>query len=210
MEYISSAVHYFQQGGFVMYVLAFCSLFIIATGIERFLYFSKADIGRSFAKNFAAHMAQKQFTEAMQLLEGKEEDLPVILQKALAQHMESREDLSSFLENQTGVSISRFRSHLYSLNVVVTLAPLLGLLGTISGMISSFSVFNVESGQATAITGGVGEALIATAMGLCVAIVALVVHSYFNQRVERILTDMEDCFSEVVSAWSALAKGDNK
>lgn len=207
MEYISSAAHYFQQGGAVMYVLALCSLFIIATGIERYLYFSKADIGRKFAKQFSAYMAQKQFTEAKQLIEGKTEDLPVILQKALANHMESREDLSSFLENQTGISISRFRSHLYSLNVVVTLAPLLGLLGTISGMISSFSVFNVESGQATAITGGVGEALIATAMGLCVAIVSLLVHSYFNQRVERILTDMEDNFSEVVSAWSELTKG---
>lgn len=210
MEYISSAVHYFQQGGFVMYILALCSLFIIANGIERWLYFSKADIGRKFAKQFASSMANKEYEKATQSLAGKTEDLPVILQKALTQHMESREDLSSFLENQTGVSISRFRTHLYSLNVVVTLAPLLGLLGTISGMISSFSVFNVESGQATAITGGVGEALIATAMGLCVAIVALLVHSYFNQRVERILTDMEDCFSEVVSAWPSLAKGDMK
>lgn len=48
-----------------------------------------------------------------------------------------------------------------------------------------------------AITGGVGEALIATAMGLCVAIIALAVHSYFAQRLENIVTDMEQCFSVV-------------
>jgi biopolymer transport protein ExbB len=58
-------------------------------------------------------------------------------------------------------------------------------------------VFNVASGQATAITGGVGEALIATAMGLCVAIAALTVHAYFSQRLENIITDMEQCFSLV-------------
>ena len=62
-------------------------------------------------------------------------------------------------------------------------------------MIRSFSIFNIESGQAVAITGGVGEALIATAFGLCVAVLALAVHAYFTQRLERIITDMETCFS---------------
>ena len=81
------------------------------------------------------------------------------------------------------------------MSVIVTMAPLLGLLGTISGMITSFSIFNVESGQAIAITGGVGEALVATAFGLCVAILALAVHAYFTQRLDRIITDMELCFS---------------
>ena len=83
----------------------------------------------------------------------------------------------------------------YYLSVIVTMAPLLGLLGTISGMIRSFSILNVQSGQAVAITGGVGEALIATAVGRCCAILALAVHSYFTQRLDRIITDMEMCFS---------------
>lgn len=59
------------------------------------------------------------------------------------------------------------------------MAPLLGLLDTISGMITSFSVFNTEPGQAAAITGGVGEALIATVFGLCMAILSRVVHCIF-------------------------------
>ena len=60
---------------------------------------------------------------------------------------------------------------------------------------SALSVFNLDSGQATAITGGVGEALIATAFGLCIAILALLVHSYFVQRIENVVTDMEQSFS---------------
>lgn len=99
------------------------------------------------------------------------------------------------LEVQSGISISKFRERLYYLNVIVTMAPLLGLLGTIIGMISAFSVFNLEEGQAIAITGGVGEALIATATGLCVAIVSLAIHAYFVQRIDRIVTDMEQAFS---------------
>jgi biopolymer transport protein ExbB len=95
--------------------------------------------------------------------------------------------------------LSRLRARLYYLSVIVTMAPLLGLLGTISGMISAFSVFNVQTSQASAITGGVGEALVATAFGLCVAILALVVHAYFTQRVDCILTDMEECCSLVES-----------
>lgn len=96
---------------------------------------------------------------------------------------------------QSGIFIARLRSRLYYLSVIVTLAPLLGLLGTISGMIRAFSIFNVQSGQAIAITGGIGEALIATAFGLCVAVLALIIHSYFTQRLDRIITDMELCFS---------------
>ena len=91
--------------------------------------------------------------------------------------------------------LAKLRNRLYYLNVIVTMGPLLGLLGTISGMITSFSIFNVQSGQAVAITGGVGEALIATAFGLCVAILSLIVHAYFTQRLDRIITDMEMCFS---------------
>ena len=103
--------------------------------------------------------------------------------------------MSSFMEVQSGIALSKLKQRLYYLNVIVTMAPLLGLLGTISGMISAFSVFNLESGQATAITGGVGEALIATAFGLCLAIISLAIHAYFTQRLDNIITDMEQCFS---------------
>lgn len=101
------------------------------------------------------------------------------------------------MEVQSGIALAKLRKRLYYLSVIVTMAP---LLGTISGMITSFSVFNLESGQPTAITGGVGEALIATAMGLCVAIISLTVHAYFSQRIENIVTDMEQCFSMVETA----------
>lgn len=75
--------------------------------------------------------------------------------------------------------------------MIVTLSPLLGLLGTIAGMISSFQIFNLQGGPADGYHRGIGEALIATAAGLCVAIFALVVHTVFAQKMDDILTIIE-------------------
>ena len=108
----------------------------------------------------------------------------------------------NYMEAQAGIVIAKWRNRLSYLGVIVTLSPLLGLLGTIVGMINSFSIFNLKSGQPMAITGGIGEALIATATGLCVAIIALSVHSYFAQRLDTAITNMEQCFSALLEAGS--------
>ena len=94
----------------------------------------------------------------------------------------------------------QLRARLNYLSMIVTLAPLLGLLGTISGMIDSFNVFSVRTDQPLAITGGIGEALIATATGLCVAIFALVVHTYFAQKLDEILTSLDRIVNIVLSS----------
>ena len=195
MDYIVPGVEFFHKGGAVMYVLLLCSMFVVAIGIERALHFNRMDSGRDFAKTFYQQVAAGQYGEAAALLQNARGILAEIIIAAVQK--ENREQAAHYMELQSGIALSRMRQRLYYLSVIVTLAPLLGLLGTISGMISSFSVFNVASGQATAITGGVGEALIATAMGLCVAIAALTVHAYFSQRLENIVTDMEQCFSLV-------------
>ena len=161
--------------------------------IERAIFFAQMDAGKAFANKFYTYMKFHKAAQAKQLAADSNGGLPLILNDVF--EGQGGAEWKAFIEMQSGIFISRLRSHLYYLSVIVTLAPLLGLLGTISGMIRSFSIFNVQSGQAIAITGGIGEALIATAFGLCVAILALVIHSYFTQRLDRIITDMELCFS---------------
>ena len=103
-------------------------------------------------------------------------------------------------ESQAGIFIAKLKNKLDYLAIIVTMSPLLGLLGTIVGMIGAFSIFNLESGAPIAITGGIGEALIATATGLCVAILSLCAHSYFAHRMDNMITDMEQCFSALLEA----------
>lgn len=206
MEYILSAITMFQKGGIVMYILLLCSIFVIAIGIERGLFFYHADSGRAFSRLFAMRVYNKEFQVARDLAGSTKGALADIITDGLNRYSTNSEKLNSYLEVHSGIALAGLRKRLYYLSVIVTMAPLLGLLGTISGMISSFSVFNLESGQATAITGGVGEALIATAMGLCVAIIALVVHSYYTQRIDAVVTDMEQCFSLIEDNRAAFAE----
>src|SRR5262245_53310879 len=84
------------------------------------------------------------------------------------------------------------RRYLPVLDTIITLSPLLGLLGTVTGMIAAFGVLSASGmNQPTAITGGVAEALIATAVGLGIAIATLVPYNYFSARVERAAETME-------------------
>ena len=208
MEAILTGIEFFHKGGAIMYVLLLCSIFVVTIGIERTMYFSRMDTGRAFAREFYQCMANDDFAGARKLAEDHRGALANILFGAMKLVKTDSSRVSSYMEIQSGIALSKLRKRLYYLSVIVTMAPLLGLLGTISGMISAFSVFNLESGQATAITGGVGGALIATAMGLCVAIIALSVHAYFTQRIESIVTDMEQCFSLVEGAKDALSSGE--
>ena len=205
MDAILTGIEFFHKGGAIMYVLLLCSIFVVTIGIERAMYFSRMDTGRAFTREFYQCMANDDFAGARKLAEDHRGALANILFGAMKLVKKDSSRVSSYMEIQSGIALSKLRKRLYYLSVIVTMAPLLGLLGTISGMISAFSVFNLQSGQATAITGGVGEALIATAMGLCVAIIALAVHAYFTQRIESIVTDMEQCFSLVEGAKDALS-----
>jgi biopolymer transport protein ExbB len=195
MDAVIQGIQLFQKGGLVMYILLLCSIFVVYTGIERLLFFRKMDSGRRFAAAYYAHLKGGQAEAGFHLARRHQGDLARILTEALDPAIANGGAVSDFCDIQSGIAIAKLREHLYYLNIIVTMAPLLGLLGTISGMIRSFSVFNLESGQAVAITGGVGEALIATAMGLCVAILALVIHAVFMQWLDHIITDMELCFS---------------
>ncbi|MFA6850861.1 MAG: MotA/TolQ/ExbB proton channel family protein [Selenomonadaceae bacterium] len=195
MDFIMQGLEFFHKGGFVMYILLLCSIFVVTIAVERALYFHRADSGRRFAREFYLLLANGKAEEARDMAHTASGILAEILYSAMIKLEKNVRHVSSYMEIQSGIALSKLRSRLYYLSVVVTMAPLLGLLGTISGMISAFSIFNLESGQAMAITGGIGEALIATAMGLCVAIISLVIHAYFMQRIENIITDMEQCFS---------------
>ena len=168
-------------------------MFVVYIGMERAIFYTHMDAGAAFAQNFYTYMKLGQYDKARELAEESRGGLAYILRDVFAGR--TGRDVRAYIELQSGILMAKLRSRLYYLSVVVTLGPILGLLGTISGMIRAFSIFNVQTGQSAAITGGVGEALIATAFGLCVAILALLIHSYFTQRLDRIITDMELCFS---------------
>lgn len=199
MEAIQQTIMYFHKGGLVMWPLLFCSIAVIAITIERFLFYKAEDSGQGFAAKYCALLRTDDKAEALQLAEAANGECAKIVADA-AKITGGREQQKAFLESQAGIFIAKLKNKLDYLGIVVTMAPLLGLLGTIVGMIGAFSIFNLEAGAPIAITGGIGEALIATATGLCVAILALCAHSYFAHRMDNMITDMEQCFSALLEA----------
>jgi biopolymer transport protein ExbB len=97
------------------------------------------------------------------------------------------------MEEKATSETSALQNRLGILDTIITIAPLLGLLGTVTGMISSFHVISSKEGMSapTAITGGVAEALIATATGLAIAITTLVGYNHLNDMIRRTTEDME-------------------
>lgn len=96
------------------------------------------------------------------------------------------------------MEMSSFKQYLDYLSAIVTVAPLLGLLGTVTGMIGTFGVLDAGGGAA-AVTGGIGEALIATASGLCVAIIAFAVYTFYNHKLDHFIVNSEKTCLMVVN-----------
>lgn len=196
MDSLYAGIALFQQGGFAMYILLCCSIFVVYIAVERFLYFKRYDDGRGFSQAFCNALHDGDRKKATQIAQNGHGHLAKILVPICEGSMTMAP--ATYGEMHSGIAISYFRRRLYYLNVIVTMAPLLGLLGTIIGMIQSFSIFHIQSAQASAITGGVGEALICTAFGLCVAMISLSIHAYFTQWLDGIITDMELCLTVAI------------
>jgi biopolymer transport protein ExbB len=205
MEAIQQTIMYFHKGGLVMWPLLFCSIAVIAIAIERFLFYKGVDSGAQFATQYCSLLRDDNTAEALQLAEASKGECAQIV--AAADKIEGgNEQKKAFMESQAGIFIAKLKDKLDYLSIIVTMSPLLGLLGTIVGMIGAFSIFNLQAGAPIAITSGIGEALIATATGLCVAIISLCAHSYFAHRMDNMITDMEQCFSALLEAGTRSGK----
>lgn len=200
MEFLGQCFSLFHRGGPVMYILVVCSVVVLAIWIERHLYYKQMTTGtENFIPILQAMLEKQNISEAIQLCQKTKAGLGQIALKGL-QAFEREGNVESILEGTATLIAARLREYLNYLSAIVTLSPLLGLLGTVIGMINSFSVLNIKTGQPLAITGGVGEALVATATGLSVAILAMVVHTYYSHRLDRIVTDMEEMCSMLLSS----------
>lgn len=182
----------FIKGGIVMYPLMLCSIIVVAIAIERFSFYRKArvDLEILFGK-IKPMLAQKDYTAAAKICEQQNKLVAEVIAQTLYNASGGRDKVTAVFEGTAALMASRLKEKLNYLDVIVTLSPLLGLLGTVVGMIQTFNVMNVKTGQPMAITGGVGEALIATATGLCVAVLALIVHTYYSHYLDVIVNDME-------------------
>ena len=191
----------FVRGGLVMWPLLACSIMSVAITIERALFWLRhyrSSDGR-LMEDMLARTERGDFEGATAAGAGAVDMTARVLNSGIAHRAHG---LTESMQVAAEHEIARMKWGLGVLDTIVTLAPLLGLLGTVIGMIQSFGVLG-QSGATDprAATGGIAGALITTAAGLSIAIPTLVVHNYFAHAVQRGTTEVESAGTRLEVAY---------
>lgn len=197
---MTDILHLFAAGGLIMYPILLASVAAIAIAIERHCYYkqSKTDLAL-IERELPALLTSADYAAAEALCVKAKGLASEVLREGIGK-IRLGLDQRELLEGQASRAAASVRENLNFVSAIVTLSPLLGLLGTVTGMIRSFDVLSVAEGEPFAITGGVAEALIATAFGLFVAILALVIHVWLSQRANRLIAEIESACTVYLSS----------
>jgi biopolymer transport protein ExbB len=185
----------FQKGGPIMWPLLVTSIIALTVVLERLFFIIREKLRRQpqVVERMLTAVEHGEFDGALKLGQHSRDFLARTLVYAL-----SHEDKVNAVARAAGRELQRYNRGLSLLDTAITVAPLLGLLGTVTGMIRSFSLLGgAELGAPTAITGGIAEALIATAFGLGVAVLALLPFNYLNARLEQARHEVSDAASQL-------------
>ena len=182
----------FYKGGPVMWPLLFTSIVAITVVIERFIFIIKERSRRrpDVIERILSHVERGEFDAAIKAGSQTQDFVAKTLVYGLTHRQQSFANALLLAANQ---ELKRFGQGISTLDTIITLAPLLGLLGTVTGMIHAFGLLgNRELEAPTVITGGISQALIATAFGLFIAIVALIPFNYLNSRLDDARKEIEN------------------
>ena len=187
---------FFLKGGPVMWPLLFCALAAVAVVGERAFWWCRESIKRDLPRRekLLAALEHSDIEQSEKLAQGSEDPVIRMVRQSLNHEHTS---IPVALQMAAGIELERAGRFLNVLDTLVTLAPLLGLLGTVTGLMRAFLKVGSAELSVTAVTGGIGEALIATACGLLIAIVSLVPLNYFSGKLARLQFELETAASNV-------------
>ncbi|WP_372862037.1 MotA/TolQ/ExbB proton channel family protein [Spongiibacter sp.] len=191
-----------KAGGWLMLPIILSSILALAICVERFLALNPTKVApRNLLNQVWSWMQNKQLdNEKLRQLRGAS-PLGEIIAAGLGNAKYGRDIMKESIEDAASHVIHDLERYLNALGTIAAVTPLLGLLGTVVGMIRVFSEIMVQgTGNAGVLAGGISEALITTASGLCVAIPALVMHRYFLRRIDAIVVTMEQDTIKLINA----------
>jgi biopolymer transport protein ExbB len=188
--------HIFEKGGPIMWPLLCASILALGTVLERVFFLLNESRKRDpkALERLFADVEEGDIDRAIRDTAESKDFVVRTLRYALEHRAKS---LSNALLYAQARELKRFRRGISILDTVITLAPLLGLLGTVTGMMGSFSIIGGELSAPGAITGGIAEALIATAFGLGIAITALLPFNLLNTKLDVAQHDVESAASQL-------------
>ena len=202
---LSSLAQLAAHSGGILYLMPLLLLVVLTVGIERFLLLNRiAREGRRVSHE-VAEMGELDLKRITGLAQGAGFPFRALLEvPARFPRVRDSARLSELLQEAVMRQVPSLDKRLWLLDTIVTLAPLLGLLGTIIGMFHAFQFLDNAAGNPTAITGSVGEALIATAAGLVIAMIGLVAFNGLHNRMRFLVHQMETLRTMLVNRLEGL------
>ncbi len=197
-----------QKGGPLMYLIILCSVIALAVVIERLWHLYRAGINtQDFLGELGRNIKRNKIVEAIDICDRTPGPIAYTLKAGILRHDRSKEEIKEAVENAALDEVPRLEKNLGVLATIAHISPLLGLLGTVAGMIKCFQVIQVKASAFNPINPGdlaegIWVALITTAAGLTVAIPSLVAHNYLVSRVNNFVLDMERAATNLIDILS--------
>lgn len=191
----------FLKGGVIMWPILLCSILGLAVVVDRYIVLRKAKINiPAFMVRIRGLLKKGDVSGAISYCMEEKSPVANIIRKGLKKYKLGHERVKEAIENAGTQEVSKLEKGLSVLATVAGIAPLLGFLGTVTGMISAFMRIESLAGAANPsdLAGGIWEALVTTAFGLIVGIPALAFYNYFLNKVKKLVADMETVANDVV------------
>ncbi len=204
----SGLVELYWTGGVFMHPILFCSVAGLALIIERAWFFTRARTDTRRLMGELLRTLQDQGLESAQrMLHARRGPIAAVLHSGLARAKRGPEAVEKAIETAASIEIALLERGLIWLATVANIAPLLGFLGTVSGMIHAFeAIAAAEEVSAKLVATGIYEALITTAAGLIVAIPVQAAHNYFVSRIDKFVIDIEESGAELIDTLTTHSK----
>lgn len=202
MSHLLDGFKFIFRGGFMMLPLLVSSLIALTVIIERWKALNRQYVTPlDLTQNVLDKVRDGKVSEAAQLCDGKAIPVAAVLKEGLSHFTNPIAEMEIAMKNEGESWLPCLEKRVHVLDTTITIAPLMGLLGTIMGMMGSFKVLT-QSGvdDPYSITGGIAEALIATATGLVIALVCVIANNYFNTLVKNSIYEMESAASRLLEA----------
>ena len=191
----------FLKGGFIMWPILISSIIGLAVSIDRFIMLRKAKINvPAFMVRIRGFIKKKDISGAISYCMQEKSPVANIVRKGLKKYKYGHDRVKDAIENAGSQEVSKLEKGLSVLASVAGIAPLLGFLGTVTGMIQAFMTIQDLAGAANPsdLAGGIWEALITTAFGLIIGIPAFALYNYFLSSLKKLVGDMETVANDVI------------
>jgi biopolymer transport protein ExbB len=191
----------FIKGGVIMWMILACSVLALSVVIDRFIVIRRAKINvPAFMVRLRGLIKKGDISGAVSVCMQENSPIANIIRRGLKKYKYGHDRVKESIENAGKQEISKLEKGLPILASIAGIAPLLGFLGTVTGMITAFMTIEDLAGAANPsdLAGGIWEALLTTASGLIVGIPSLAFYNYFTNRVKKLVGDMETVANDVV------------